>query len=50
MMGLKRRQEEDVRQASGGEAFENECGIKRALLLTPGSSSDEHQKERKTKV
>lgn len=42
-MGLKRRQEED------GEALENECGIKCALLLTPGFSSDEHQTESETK-
>lgn len=48
-MGLKKTQEEDVRQALGGEAFENECRIECALLLTPGFSSDEYQEENETK-
>lgn len=47
-MGLKRRQEEDVRQALGGDALENECGIECALLLTPGFTSDKDQKEGET--
>lgn len=44
-MAWKRRQEKDVREALGGDALENECGIECALLLTPGFTSDKHQME-----